>query len=223
MASKNKKLKHRDSLSTNVYSITGKVVGKVSLPKQLFAASVNPKLVSQAVRVYLANKRAGVASTKGRGEVRGSTRKVWRQKHTGRARHGSIRAPIFVGGGVVFGPKPRDYSLTLPKAMKRKALYSALSIKLRDKNIRIIDGLEKVPPKTKKMAELLTKLSDGQKQKVLLVLSKGLENIQRAGRNIKGVTVSPVNLLNVYQVVKADTLIFTKAAIEGLAKTYGNK
>lgn len=210
---------------TNVYSITGKVVGKVLLPGQLFDAKTNPTLVSQAVRVYLANQRVGHASTKTRGEVRGSTRKIWRQKHTGRARHGAIRAPIFVGGGVAFGPKPRDYTLALPKNMKRKALIYALSAKIKNNSLRVIDGLEKVVPRTKTMVGVLSNLTknDKKKDKILVVLPKRIENLERASRNIAGLTISQVRLLNTYEVVKADMLFFTKPAIEVLTKIYENK
>src|SRR6266404_5428662 len=123
------------TVSVAVVGIDGKVSGKVSLPGEMFGEKVNKALLAQAVRVYLANQRQGNASTKTRGEVDGSTAKIYRQKGTGRARHGSKRAPIFVKGGIVFGPKPRDFSLSLPQKMKRKALFSALSAKVKDKEV----------------------------------------------------------------------------------------
>src|SRR6185437_7247197 len=117
-------------VSVDVVGIDGKVTGKIALPGEIFGEKLNKALLAQAVRVYLANQRQGNASTKTRGEVDGSTRKIYRQKGTGRARHGSVRAPIFVHGGIAHGPKPRDFSLTMPQKMKQKALFSALSTKL---------------------------------------------------------------------------------------------
>src|SRR5579885_383385 len=144
------------NLLIDVYGIDRKVSGKVSLPHVIFGEKVNKQLLAQAVRVYLANKRQGTVSTKTRGEVDGSTRKIYRQKGTGRARHGSVRAPIFVHGGVVHGPKPRDYSLNLPKKMRRKALFSALSAKLQDGQIKVVAGFEKLEPKTKAFISAIT-------------------------------------------------------------------
>lgn len=224
-------IKKTHGLTLDVYNTSGKVVGNTPLPKEIFGAQANPTLLSQAVRVYLANQRVGHASTKTRGEVKGSTRKIWRQKHTGRARHGAIRAPIFVGGGVAFGPRPRDYSLTLPKNMKRKALYTALAFKLKDKAIRIIDGLEEIPPKTKTMVGILSNVAKNDKKKneafykrkILLILPKRTENIERASRNIKGITICPLNLLNTYEVINNDMLVFTKPALSRLVKTYESK
>ena len=119
----------KTGLNIDVFDIKGKNVGSISLPESIFKAKVNPQVVAQAVRVYLANQRQGTSSTKTRGEVQGSTRKIYRQKGTGRARHGSIRAPIFVHGGVAFGPKPRDFSLKIPSKIKQQALFSAFSSK----------------------------------------------------------------------------------------------
>src|SRR5882724_11511103 len=139
----------KKTLALDVYGLDGKVAEKVTVPAAIFGEKVNKTLLAQAVRVYLANKRQGNASTKTRGEVDGSTRKIYRQKGTGKARHGSVRAPIFVHGGVVFGPKPRDFSLSLPKKMKRKALFSALSAKLQGKELIVVSSLETITPKTK--------------------------------------------------------------------------
>lgn len=200
------------SIKADVYDTKGKVVETINLPAEIFGAKINPKLLAQAVRVYLANQRAGTASTKTRGEVKGSSRKIYRQKGTGRARHGSIRAPIFVHGGVAFGPKPRDYSLKLPKKMKKKALDSALSAKIKDRGIKIITGLEKITPKTKKMVEILKNLNLNN-QKLLIVLPKKEENIDRAARNIGGVDMTLANQLNTYDVLNATMLLFTKDAI----------
>lgn len=217
--------KKTDGLAVDLMDVKGKVIGTASLPKELFGAKVNEILMAQAVRVYLANQRKGTASTKSRGEVNASTRKIYRQKGTGRARHGAISAPIFVGGGIAFGPKPRDYSLTLSKQMKRGALASALSVRLKNKAVRVVDGLEKLTPKTKLMHEAFTKIiGDTQKKtpKILVVMPIKAENAKRAARNIAGVTIRPAALLNTYEVLNTDTLIFMKDSVEELS-TLWNK
>lgn len=204
------------SLKIDVYDTKGKIVESINLPKEIFGAKVNNQLIAQAVRVYLANQRKGTASTKTRGEVAGSTRKIYRQKGTGRARHGSIRAPIFVKGGVVFGPKPRDYSLNLPKKMKKAALFSALSVKAKEGKIKAISGLEKIEPKTKLMAQVLKNLSlNG--EKVLVILPSKMENVQRGLRNIKNIELTLVQNLNTYQVLKYKTLLFMTDSFSSLA------
>jgi large subunit ribosomal protein L4 len=133
----------------DVLDLTGKVQTSIDLPAELFGAKVNKQIMAQAVRVYLANQRQGTQSTKTRGEVTGSTRKIYRQKGTGRARHGGITAPIFVGGGIALGPKPRDYGLSLPKKMRRVALASALTSQLNAGKVKVVDGFDTIEPKTK--------------------------------------------------------------------------
>lgn len=192
-------------LSVAVVGIDGKPAGKMVLPKELFAANINKPLMAQAVRVYLANQRQGTASTKTRGEVEGSTRKIYRQKGTGRARHGAIRAPIFVGGGIVFGPKPRDYHLDLPKKMKRAALASALTSKRTD--VIIVDGFSDIK-KTKLMAGALA--SVGASGKTLLVTDAGGH---RAARNIASVDIMPMTNLHAYAVISHQKLVFMKEAL----------
>lgn len=188
----------------------------MTLPKELFGVKVNKPLLAQAVRVYLANQRQGTASTKTRGEVEGSTRKIYRQKGTGRARHGAIRAPIFVGGGITFGPKPRDYSLTMPKKMKRTALGSALTAQLQDGNIVVVTGFEKMKPKSKLALEALASLEAG--DNTLLVTNSGAENIVRATRNLPSVDILPAASLNAYDVLSHKKLVFAKEAIGELKK-----
>lgn len=207
----------KTGLTVDVFDIKGKVKEKMTLPKEIFAAKINPKLMAQAVRVYLANQRKGTASTKTRGEVKGSSRKIYRQKGTGRARHGSIRAPIFVHGGVVFGPKPKDFSLNLPQKMKKAALFSALTTKLKNGEIKIVSGLEKIEPKTKNMVQTLKKLGLNNKG-LLFVLSAKNENIQRSARNIEGVELLLASQLNAYEILKNKNLIFMKDAIEIIEK-----
>lgn len=209
------------TLSVDIYDLKGSVIGKITLPQEIFGEKVNKSLITQAVRVYLANQRRGTASTKTRGEVRGSTRKIYKQKGTGRARHGGVRAPIFVHGGIAFGPKPRDYSLELPKRMKKKALFSALSQKLKDGEIKVISGLLKIEPKTKNMVKVLQalKLNDKKRQLALVVpqdVKKELVNVQRAARNMEGVVVTKANQLNTYEVLKNKELLFMQEAIESM-------
>lgn len=208
--------KKSGGLRVPLFTIKGKQDGQVSLPKAIFGEKVNKVLMSQAVRVYLANQRRGTASTKTRGEVVGSTRKIYRQKGTGRARHGAITAPIFVGGGIVFGPKPRDFSLAMPKKMKKKALFSALSAKLADNAITVVAGLEKITPKTKVMAKLLKTIDVS--NKTLLVIPESIEPVTRAARNIAGVEILPANQLNTYTVLQSKTLLFMQQAIDVMEK-----
>lgn len=223
---KTKKLKTNkaDGLAIDVFDTTGKVVEAIDLPKEIFGAKINKKLLAQAVRVYLANQRRGTASTKTRGEVHGSTRKIWAQKHTGRARHGSRKAPIFVHGGIVFGPKPRDFSLKLSKKMKRLALFSALSAKLKSKEIKTVTGLNKIEPKTKLMAKVIKNLGVSKNINNILLITpfstKEFESIYRASRNIKGVSILNANMLNAYQVLDNKLILLMKDSIEVMKETF---
>lgn len=224
LRSQNSKLtaKKAGGLSIDVYDLKGKVVEEISLSKEMFGSTVNNALVAQAVRVYLANQRSGSASTKTRGEVRGSTRKIWRQKGTGRARHGGIRAPIFIKGGIALGPKPRDFSLQFPKNMRRKALFSVLSQKYKDGEIKIVKGLEKIPPKTKSFASVVGYLKVDPKKRVLLVLPQISESrhVVKAARNIQGVSYMQASQLNTYEVLHSSVLLFTKDALSLAEKTF---
>ena len=212
------------AVSVDVVNLDGKVTGKISLPGELFGEKVNKALLAQAVRVYLANQRQGTVSTKTRGEVDGSTRKIYRQKGTGRARHGSLRAPIFVKGGVVFGPKPRDYSLSFPQKMKRKALASALSAKVKDKELVVIEGLSEIKPKTKVFVTMMKniKVTDA-KTNVLFVTSVKVEPVIRAGRNVPGVQFIPATLLNTYAVLTAKNIVVMKDAVEEMKQHFARK
>lgn len=214
----------KDSCVIDVLDTKGNVVETVSLPKDIFGAKINKTLMAQAVRVHLANRRRGTLSTKTRGEVEGSTRKIYKQKGTGRARHGAIRAPIFVGGGITFGPKPRDFSLQLPQKMKRAALFSALSSKLKDNQIRVVDGLLSIQPKTKHMVEVLTHIAlHDKKRNILIVLptqKDKVKTIVRAARNIEGVTLLPANLINTYDILNTKVLFFLKEALPGVTETF---
>ena len=219
------KTKKTSSLSIDVFDTKGKVVESVDLPKEIFGAKINEKLIAQYVRVYLANQRKGTASTKTRGEVSGSTRKIWRQKGTGRARHGSIKAPIFVGGGIVSGPHPRDFSLKISKKMKRLALFSALSAKLKGHGIKAVAGLEKVEPKTRLMVEIIKNLGISEKNRDILMvipggLAKKLENVYRAARNIEGVRIINAEMINAYEVLNNKLIVLMAAAIDTVKEKF---
>ena len=220
-----KPIKKSGSLTADVYNTAGKIVSKVDLPKEIFGAKINKVLMSQAVRVYLANQRRGTVSTQSKGEVTGSTKKIWKQKGTGRARHGSRKAPIFVGGGVVFGPKPRDYSLKLPKKMKKVSLFSALSSKQNTGSIKIITGLEKIEPKTKEMNLVLKNLGFEQKKRNVLLVApgsakSGLENLYRSSGNLTGVNVINVGFMNTYEVLRAKSLVLMKESINAMKENF---
>lgn len=217
VAPKAEKTVVKSSLTIDVYGLDGTVAGKVTLPEEIFGEKVNKTLLAQAVRVYLANKRQGNASTKTRGEVDGSTRKIYRQKGTGRARHGSVRAPIFVKGGIVFGPKPRDFSLELPKKMRRKALFSALTAKLHDGEVKVLAGLESMEPKTKQFVSAMKNLGLAEK-KLLLVMGEDLKAVKRATRNVQGVSSTAVKRLNAYDVLNNKHVVVMKDAIEEMKK-----
>ncbi len=214
-------VKKEAEFSIPVFSLAGVASGQMELPKQLFGQKVNKALLSQAVRVYQTNQKELLASTKTRGEVEGSTAKIFKQKGTGRARHGSIMAPIFVGGGIVFGPKPRKVRLDLPKKMKKAALISALSSKLEEKAIYGVSGLEKATGKTKEISRLINKVLDNKKRSTLIVTGDRNETAFRAVRNIPGVDILSANLLNSYELIKHEVLIMTKDAVEKLSAIKG--
>jgi len=209
-------------IKVDVFDLTGKVTTSIELPSELFGSNVNKQIMIQAVRVYLANQRQGTQSTKTRGEVRGSTRKIYRQKGTGRARHGGITAPIFVGGGIALGPKPRDHSMSFPKKMRKVALASALTSQLIAGKVKVIDGLEGIEPKTKVFVATLKNLDlDVEKKKVLVVLPAKTDNVSRSVRNVEGVSFVIANQLNTYDVLNTKTLLVMKSAVETLEKTFG--
>lgn len=203
----------------DLLTITGRKSGKIDLPKEIFAAKINESLMTQAVRVYLSNQRRAKAKVKTRGEVRGSRRKIWRQKGTGRARHGDRYAPIFVGGGRAHGPTGKEnYQLKMSKKMRRQALFSAMTSKFKEDEILVVKGLEKVEPKTKEMAGVLEKLTKD--RKLTIILPEVIENVIRAARNIKGISLAQANLLNTYQVLNGGKLILMKESVDKLKETY---
>lgn len=205
-------------LSAPVYSILGRSTGVVELPKDVFGAEINRVLLTQAIRVYLNNQKSHFANTLGRGQVHGTTAKMYKQKGTGRARHGAKTAPLFVGGGVAHGPKYRKVVLDLPQKMRSKALISALSAKAKEGSIKIISGLNKASGKTKEMAALLKRLN----HKDSLLVCEG-EIIQRAARNISNTKIVSPKQLNVYEVIEHQALIMSKESLEVLNNRLGVK
>ena len=203
--------------NVSVYNIEGKEVGSIELNDAVFGVEVNEHLVHMAVVNQLANNRQGTQSAKTRSEVSGGGRKPWRQKGTGHARQGSTRSPQWTGGGVVFAPKPRDYSFKMNKKEKRIALLSALSSKVADNKIVVLDSFNLDKVKTKKFAEVMSNLKV---DKALVVIEGENKNVVLSGRNIPTVKVSATNEINTYDVLKYETLVVTKAAVEKLEEVY---
>lgn len=203
--------------TVGLFNIEGNKVGDYSLNENVFNVEVNKAVLHQVVVAQLANKRQGTQSTKTRSEVRGGGIKPWRQKGTGRARQGSIRAPQWVGGGVVFAPKPRDYRVSLPKSMRKVAMKSALTVKVQENEMFILEALELDGPKTKTMVNMLKAFDV---KKALIVTSESNLNVYKSGRNIQGIRVMPVNNINVYDLLKYDNLIITKDAVSKLEEVY---
>lgn len=201
------------SVTAKVFNLQGKNIGAISLPKEVFGQKPNEHLLAQAIRVYSINAHRQTAHTKTRAEVRGGGIKPWRQKGTGRARAGSIRSPLWVGGGTTFGPRTKDTKLSLPKKMKHKALIYALSAKAKSGDIKVISNIEKVEPKTKNIATLLKKLDVG--SSTLLIVSERTKNVQLATRNIPNIEVDIPSNLNAFEVTKNNDLLISK---ESLAK-----
>ena len=193
-------------------------VGKAELPDDIFGVEVKKGLLHEVVLNHLANKRQGNASTKNRANVRGGGRKPFRQKGSGRARQGTIRSPLMRGGGIVFGPLPRDYSYKLPKKAKWAALSSALSAKFADGEIMVMDEINVTEPKTKAMVELLSGM--GLKNNVLIIVPDKNDNLELAVRNIPRVNVARVKELNVYSVLSHAKIIVTKDAVERMKEAY---
>ena len=203
--------------NVSVYNIEGKEVGSIELNDAVFGVEVNEHLVHMAVVNQIANNRQGTQSAKTRSEVSGGGRKPWRQKGTGHARQGSTRSPQWTGGGVVFAPKPRDYSFKMNKKEKRAALCSALSSKVAESQIIVLDEFKLDEIKTKKFVEVMNNLKAS---KALVVLEGENKNVVLSGRNIPTVKVTATNEINTYDVLKYETLVVTKAAVEKLEEVY---
>ncbi len=197
-----------------VFNMEGEQVGEITLRDDVFGLEPNVPLMHEAVRMHLANRRQGTHSTKTRGEVSGGGRKPWRQKGTGRARHGSIRSPLWRHGGVVFGPKPREYGFQMPGKARRHALRSALSAKVRDGELVVVDRLTLAEPKTRVMAGVLRNLKAGPKP--LIVMAEKDPNVVLAARNLPGVRLLPADALSVYSVLDSHRLVMTREAVARL-------
>jgi large subunit ribosomal protein L4 len=199
-------------METTVYNLQGKETGKINLPA-VFETKVSPALLHEVVTGYLANQRYGTQSTKTRAEVSGGGRKPWKEKGTGNARAGSNRSPLWRKGGIVFGPKPRDYSQNIPQQKRRKSLAMALALTAKENRIVIVDNVAVSEPKTKKVVEILKNLNVGS-EKIVLAVEKIDQTLKLAGRNVPGLVLVEAKNLNAYQVMWAKKLIFTQGAID---------
>jgi large subunit ribosomal protein L4 len=217
-AKSSKQTEVTNDLSVPVYSLAGAADGTLKLPEEIFGGKVNKTLLAQAIRVYSTNLKTLSGSTKTRGQVQGSTVKIFKQKGTGNARHGSKRAPIFVGGGIVFGPKHRDLRLDLPTKMRKAALLSALSFKTADKAVIGLSGLDKASGKTKEFANVMKKVINNKKQlSALIVIDQRQDNVVRGVNNLEGIDVITAKNINAYEVIKHNLLLITKEAVAALA------
>ena len=203
--------------NVSVYNMEGKEVGTMELNDAVFGVEVNEHLVHLAVVAQLANKRQGTQKAKTRSEVSGGGRKPWRQKGTGHARQGSTRAPQWTGGGVIFGPTPRDYSIRLNKKEKRAALKSALTSRVNDNKFVVVDELKFEEIKTKNFKNVMNNLNVS---KALVVLAENDQNVVLSARNIPEVRTSLVNTLSVYDILKYNTVVATKAAVASIEEVY---
>jgi large subunit ribosomal protein L4 len=203
--------------NVDVYNMGGEIVGNMTLSENIFGAEINQDTLHRVVVNILANQRQGTQSTKTKSEVRGGGRKPWKQKGTGRARQGSIRSAQWIKGGIVLGPKPRTYTYKLPKQQRRVALKSALSSKVLDNSIKVLDSLAFDEIKTKKMVEVLSKLKI---ENALLVLGEKNETIVRSAKNIQGIKTAYVNTINVYDILKYDNFVITQEAVKRIEEVY---
>jgi large subunit ribosomal protein L4 len=204
---------------TALFNTQGDQVGEIELSESIFAIKVNEAAMHQAVLAYLANQRLATANTKTRTEVRGGGRKPWRQKGTGRARHGSIRSPIWRGGGITFGPRTeRNFKQALPKKIRRLALKSALTTKVNTGQLIVLDQLTMDAPKTKEMVQVLDNLKTG--RKVLIITNAPEVNVIKSARNIPGVKTTSANQLNVYDILNTDNLVITRDAVAQVEEVF---
>ena len=198
--------------------MAGQVTGEIALSEELFGAEINKSVLHSVVRAYLINQRQGTQSTKTRSEVSGGGKKPWKQKGTGRARQGSTRSPQWTHGGIALGPKPRTFHVTVNKKVKRIALKSALSAKLQNNEIFVVDGLQATEYKTRPMVEMLRAL--GAERKPLVILPEIDKVLIKSFANIPGVKTVQANMLNVYDILNCDTLIVAKDAVAKIEEVY---
>ena len=203
--------------TVGVFNKEGNKVADMELNESIFAAEVNEYALHQVVVALLANKRQGTQSTKTRSEVRGGGIKPWRQKGTGRARQGSIRAPQWIKGGIVFAPKPRDYRVSVPKSMRKVAMKSALTSKVQENQMIVLESLNFEAPKTKNIVEMLKAL---EANKALIITAESNEVVYKSARNIQGISIIPANNINVYDLLKYEKLIITKDAVSKIEEVY---
>ncbi|MEK6635492.1 MAG: 50S ribosomal protein L4 [Planctomycetota bacterium] len=202
-------------MEIQVYNKQGEKVDKMPLDEELFGKRIRNRLMRDAVIMYEANKRQGTASTKTKAEVAGGGRKPWAQKHTGRARAGSIRSPLWKGGGVSHGPKPRDYSFSIPKKARKMALFSALASKVRDNEMVVVEDLNFDAPKTRQIVEILKTLGING-DRCLIVIPKADEIVWKSARNIPYIRVMPSAELNAYEVLRSKKILITKEAFSNI-------
>ena len=202
----------------DVYNMAGEVTGSVELADAIFGIEPNAAVVHQVVKSQLANRRQGTSKTKGRSEVRGGGRKPYRQKGTGRARQGSIRAPQWIGGGVVFGPTPRSYRQSVPRKLRRLAMKSVLSQKVQDSQLLVMDSLAMDETRTRLFVQMMDKL--GVEGSALIITEGGLEHLERSARNVPNVRTGRVDSLNVIDILKYERFVVTRAALEKIEEVY---
>lgn len=207
-------------MKVDVLSMTGQKTGEVELPEEIFGITPNEHLMYQAVRVYLAHQRQGTAKTKTRTEVSGGGKKPWKQKGRGGARAGSSRSPLWVGGGTIHGPKPHKYSIDIPRKMKRLARKSALSSRMAENNIVVVDDLSFGDIKTKNMVSVLKSLNIAG-DKTLVLLPEVNTNVVLSARNIPGVSTALADKISTYDILNHKKLVLTKSAIDTIVKSFG--
>lgn len=207
-------------MEVKLLSLEGEEKKKIRLPEKLFGIKPNEGVVWEVIKMYMARKRQGTASTKTRGEVRGGGRKPWRQKHTGRARHGSIRAPQWRHGGVVHGPKPRDYNYSVPAKVKRLALYSALSHRASQGKIFVIEDIKLDEPKTRRIAEILKNIGV-YGEKTLLLYDEYDPILYKSARNIENLTIMEAHKANAYEILHAKNIVITEKGLRKLEEVFG--
>ncbi len=210
-------------MKIKLFNTSAKQTGTIILPSLIFEAKISPRLMSQSIRVYLSNQRKARPKTKNRSEIRGTTKKMWAQKGTGRARHGSAKAPIFVGGGVAHGPRgDQNYRLKLNKKMKKQALNSILSQFAKEKRIIAIEKFSPLPPKTKQAVKFISRLKKtnltlNKSKKLAIITANPVSNVKRAFSNLPGVNLMNLNSLSVYRLAQQNYLIFSQKAIKNLS------
>jgi len=204
-----------------VYNSAGEVVDQVELSEEVFGVPFNEAVVYQAMVAQMANRRQGTASTKSRGEIRGSTRKLYAQKHTGRARRGDIKSPLLRGGGVAFGPKPRLYRQSMPKGMRRLALKCALSSKIREENLKAIEGFTFEKPRTKDMVDILAAI--GVDSTALIVSEHSNPSMIKSARNLANAKTLPSSLINVLDLLSYKVLVISVPALYNIERIWGSR